>query len=313
MSSFGHNACARRPIQRFARLRGGGRGGAAGGRKPGPGTPRVSPGRPGRAGWGQHESADRPHRGFFPGGVLAVSGRHRRSPGREPGEKGPGAPVRALLIFRGGRGTGRFGLVRNWSARSAGRAGGVAQVKPGLAGPRQRPRFVSGTSLPSGASTLRSLPMRILIRDDEPAVRGMTRLVVEAVGHTADEAPHALRRAPSIFSRGRLRPTRFARSWRKLGRPAPLRAGSGCWKTNGPSSRCRRTSPRPSPEPGTRSGSRSKRACRRRTGPFRARAARAKHLAPENHRRSAWRNGAFVFVSCPALVRALLEGERSAP
>ena len=243
--------------------------------------------KPARAGWGQRESVDRAHRGFFPGGVLAVSGRHRRSPGREPREKGPGAPVRALLIFRCGRGTGRFGRVRNWSARSVGRAGGVAQLKLDLAGSRQRPRFVSGTSLPSGVSPLRSLPMRILIRDDEPAIRGMTRLVVEAVGHTADEAPHALRRAPSIFSRGRLRPTRFARSWRKLGRPAPLRAGSGLWKTNGPASRRRRTSPRPSPGPRTRSGSRSKRASRRRTGPFWARAARARHWAPENHRRSA--------------------------
>lgn len=243
--------------------------------------------KPARAGWGQRESVDRAHRGFFPGGVLAVSGRHRRSPGREPREKGPGAPVRALLIFRCGRGTGRCGRVRNWSARSVGRAGGVAQLKLDLAGSRQRPRFVSGTSLPSGVSPLRSLPMRILIRDDEPAIRGMTRLVVEAVGHTADEAPHALRRAPSIFSRGRLRPTRFARSWRKLGRPAPLRAGSGWWKTNGPASRRRRTSPRPSPGPRTRSGSRSKRASRRRTGPFWARAARARHWAPENHRRSA--------------------------
>ena len=40
--------------------------------------------------------------------------------------------------------------------------------------------------------------MRILIVDDEPAIRKTTRIAVETVGHTAAEAPNALRALKAI-------------------------------------------------------------------------------------------------------------------
>jgi NtrC-family two-component system response regulator AlgB len=47
-------------------------------------------------------------------------------------------------------------------------------------------------------TTLLSLSMRILIVDDEPAIRKTTRIAVETVGHTVVEAPNALRALKAV-------------------------------------------------------------------------------------------------------------------
>jgi NtrC-family two-component system response regulator AlgB len=71
-------------------------------------------------------------------------------------------------------------------------------LKLDLAGPRKRPRLVFGISLARRNCHTPPMPLRILIVDDEPGIRKTTRIAVETAGHTAAEAPNALRALKAV-------------------------------------------------------------------------------------------------------------------
>ncbi len=85
-----------------------------------------------------------------------------------------------------------FGSLRRLSPEAV-------KLKLDLAGSRKRPRLAFGLWLPRPAChTPASHHMRILIVDDEPAIRKTTRIAVELAGHSAAEAPNALRALKTV-------------------------------------------------------------------------------------------------------------------